>query len=50
MKRSELYRMMMESVLDSEYRNSYKLEMLKVLFEDERIALFTEERNDKEEV
>lgn len=49
MKKSELYRLAMNAVLDSEYRNEIKLEMLKVLFEDESVALFTEEREAQED-
>jgi hypothetical protein len=48
MKKSERLNIAMDAVLDSEYSNEIKLEVLEVLMEDRRTALYverTEEEN-----
>ena len=47
MKRSEIYRLAMKAVLDVQFPKDTTLKILEVLFEDERMALFTEEREEK---
>ena len=51
MKKSEQYTLAMEAILDSEYTNQIKLEILETLMEDRSMALYTEERDEnKQEV
>ena len=45
MKKSELLHYAMDAVLDSDYNNEIKLKVLKVLLEEETIALFAEMQN-----
>lgn len=44
MKKSDLYRLAMKAVLDVQYPKDTTLAILKVLFEDEKVALFIEEK------
>lgn len=48
MKKSELYHIAMDAVLDSGYSNDIKLAVIDVLMGDQRIAKFTEEAMEKE--
>lgn len=45
MKKSELLHYAMDAFLDSDYNNELKLKVLKVLLEEEDIALFAEMQN-----
>lgn len=49
MKRSEIYHLAMKAVLDVQFPKDTTLAILKVLIEDENMALFTEEREEKQE-
>ena len=42
MKKSEAFRIASDAVIDSEYNNSIRLDVLKVLLKEEELALFTE--------
>ena len=42
MKKSEAFRIAADAVLDSEYNNRIRLEVLSVLLKEEELALFTE--------
>ena len=48
MKKSELYRLAQEAVLDSELNNNIKLEILHTLMADENLALFSERQKGSE--
>ena len=48
MKNSELYRMAMIAVVDSNMATSTKLYVLEMLIEDKKMAEFREEREEKE--
>ena len=44
MKKSEIYTIAMDAVLDSEYSNEVKIAVLDVLLDNRSTALFTEKR------
>jgi hypothetical protein len=46
MKKSEAFRIAADSVIDSEYNNNIRLEVLKVLLKEEELALFAEAREE----
>ena len=48
MKKSEAFRFAADAVLDSEYKNHIKLDILKVLLKEEELAVFTESREENE--
>ena len=49
MKKSEQYTLSMEAILDSEYTNSIRLEILETLMEDRKMARFVEEQEKKQD-
>lgn len=46
MKKSEAFRFAADAVLDSEYKNHIKMDILKVLLHEEELALFTEAKEE----
>ncbi len=48
MKKSEIYQLAMEAVLETDYRNAIKVEILAVLNKEKELALWMEEIKAKE--
>ncbi len=48
MKKSEVFRFAADAVLDSEYKNHIKLDILNVLLKEEELAIYTENREENE--
>ena len=46
MKKSVIYNLAMDAVLDSEYKNEIKLEILEELIEKRSLALYTEKQEE----
>lgn len=51
MKKSEIYQLAMEAMLDTDCRNDIKIEILEVLMKDKEMALWSEknEETDRDE-
>lgn len=47
MKKSELYNLAMDALLDSGYSNDIKIEVMELLIDNRSTALFTEKREEE---
>ena len=46
MKNSDAFRIAADAVIDSEYHNTIKLDVLRILLKEEELAMFTEKREE----